>query len=214
MANIGIQTTFSCGFVSETEFKPIELAGIGDLSFSTPQVDATIYGGGKFRRYIAGIIEPQSFDITVNYVSHDETAGSLYKAFTEGKKVYGLITLYDGRKMHFVGFVTGYSETIPIDEKIQQTFTFQLSGFPTFEEGSVPEKVLVSFNSNGGTGVMQSVEVPTATPYAMVACAFTAPEGYTFQHWISDNGTVYNMGAQIDLKRDMEFTAVWLKNAP
>lgn len=69
----------------------------------------------------------------------------------------------------------------------------------------------ITFDAGGGTGAMSPVTVPKAeggATYTLPACAFTAPEGKTFQAWKFD-GQEYAPGAVVTINGDTTITAVW-----
>ena len=71
-----------------------------------------------------------------------------------------------------------------------------------------PERYVVSFNPNGGTGSMTSVEVEEGTSYTLPACTFVAPEGKEFKCW-SVNNQEKNIGDMIEITENVEVKAVW-----
>ena len=79
------------------------------------------------------------------------------------------------------------------------------------------EKVTVSFNANGGTGEMASVEVDKGSEYTLPACTFTAPVGRVFAGWDhtvqvnqwQSTTTTYQAGDKVTVSADMAFTAHW-----
>ena len=210
MAMLGKGTQITFGPVTGYEVKPLCVAAIGDISFTTPQVDATCYGESEFRKYIAGLIEAGTFDITVNYASNDASAEALTQAFFDHTPEIFVMTWPEGAYWTFNAVITGMSLVTPIDDKVQQTFTVQISGKPDFEHAPVPDEVTVSFAANGGTGTMPSVVVSTATPYEIPEPNFTAPAGQVFDHWIDDINTIYEPSESVDLRRNTNLKAVWV----
>lgn len=72
-------------------------------------------------------------------------------------------------------------------------------------------KWTVEFNSNGGSGTMDSVQVTEGEDYELPACTFTAPEGKVFDHWADENGDAITVIEDID--DDYVAYATW-KDAP
>lgn len=72
-------------------------------------------------------------------------------------------------------------------------------------DGTFPVKTFtVTFNSNGGSGSMDSVTVDAGSGYTLPECGFTAPEGQEFNGW--------NLGAvgdEIIINDNVELKAQW-----
>ena len=67
----------------------------------------------------------------------------------------------------------------------------------------------ISFNSNGGSGTMDSVRVVAGETYTLPGCGFTAPSGKAFTGW--DYASVENKpaGEVITTDRNLELRAHW-----
>lgn len=70
----------------------------------------------------------------------------------------------------------------------------------------------VTFNSNGGAGTMDVVEVEDGHSYVLPTCTFTAPAGKEFDCW-KVNETTYAAGESITVTANTEVVAQW-KDAP
>lgn len=73
-------------------------------------------------------------------------------------------------------------------------------------------KCIISYNSNGGTGEMNSVEeYKHVSSYKLPLCTFTAPAGKQFKCWAAKKttGTQYNVGDSYDIDDDVTFYAIW-----
>lgn len=67
----------------------------------------------------------------------------------------------------------------------------------------------VTFDPNGGTGTMDSVDVPAGTTWYLPECTFTPPEGYTFFKWDVD-GILGSAGkSAIRVNKNTKLKAVW-----
>lgn len=209
MAMLGKQSSLTYGPLLGTEMKPLCVSAIGDMSFSATQVDATCYNESLYRKYIAGLKEPGAMDVTVNYQSNDAGIEMLYDSFLAGTSLVFVLTWPDGAIWKFNGVITGYTATTPIDEKVQQTFSIQISGEPDFIPAPVPENVVVTFKANGGSGTMNPVTAPTASEYTVPACTFTPPSGQQFANWVDGNGVAHEAEDTINLKHNTTLTAVW-----
>lgn len=71
--------------------------------------------------------------------------------------------------------------------------------------------VTVSYDAAGGTGPMSSQDVDADVSFAALACAFTPPDGMTFQGWATTSGgsVVYVPGAPMSFAADQILYAVW-----
>ena len=85
------------------------------------------------------------------------------------------------------------------------TITVKYQGFEiTFDVQVVGYEI--SFNANGGTGVMAGDE--RIGEYTLPSCTFTAPIGKEFKGWAtSANGEI--LGATYTLTENVEFFAIW-----
>jgi len=72
----------------------------------------------------------------------------------------------------------------------------------------VVEKVNITFDSNGGTGTMDSVELDKGSQYTLPVCGFTAPEGKEFDKW-SIGETEYTVGTKITVDEDITVKALY-----
>ena len=63
---------------------------------------------------------------------------------------------------------------------------------------------IISFSAGGGSGTMSDQGVVKGQQYTLPSCAFTAPEGKTFDTW--DKGAP---GTKIDVNGNMVITALW-----
>ena len=70
------------------------------------------------------------------------------------------------------------------------------------------EKKNVSFNSNGGKGIIESLIVATESTIILPDNSFEAPNGKEFSNW-EINETAYNPGDSIIVNTDIEVKAIW-----
>ena len=68
-----------------------------------------------------------------------------------------------------------------------------------------PETCTVSFDAGGGAGTMADVTVAKGGKLTLPACAFTAPEGKTFDKW-----DVAEPGTEIEVTGDLTVRALWM----
>ena len=69
-------------------------------------------------------------------------------------------------------------------------------------------KCFVSFDANGGTGVMADVAASTTSDYTLPECTFTAPDRKEFDCWIV-NEQEKAAGASVSLSDDITIKAKW-----
>ncbi|WP_050748284.1 InlB B-repeat-containing protein [Peptoniphilus duerdenii] len=70
------------------------------------------------------------------------------------------------------------------------------------------EKVIITFDKNGGNGTMADVTKNKGDSYKLPACTFTPPAGKEFKAWQVD-GTEKNVGDNIEVNGDINIKAVW-----
>ncbi|MBM7549603.1 Spy0128 family protein [Peptoniphilus gorbachii] len=71
-----------------------------------------------------------------------------------------------------------------------------------------PTKHTISFNPNGGTGDMKSVEVAEGEEYSLPKNKFKAPEGKEFKNWLMDKEELKE-GHKLVVTKDIELKANW-----
>ncbi len=112
-----------------------------------------------------------------------------------------IYTRFDPNKMYPASvYSTAYSQYKVINEEDgnREIYTFR--------------KCIISYNSNGGTGEMESVdEYKHVSSYKLPSCTFTAPAGKQFKCWAKNKvtGTEYNVGDSYDIDDDVTFYAIW-----
>lgn len=75
-------------------------------------------------------------------------------------------------------------------------------------KGTDPEKHTISFNPNGGTGDMESVEVAEGEEYSLPKNKFKAPERKEFKSWLMDKEELKE-GHKLVVNKDIELKANW-----
>ena len=66
----------------------------------------------------------------------------------------------------------------------------------------------VSFDANGGSGTMASVEIEEGTQYTLPACTFTPPAGMVFDVW-QVGGREREPGYELRVNESVTITALW-----
>lgn len=69
--------------------------------------------------------------------------------------------------------------------------------------------VSISFDANGGTGIMEDYEQYPAGEYTLPDNGFTAPEGKQFKGWQINGTGNYAAGTVVELNEDATITAIW-----
>ena len=72
-----------------------------------------------------------------------------------------------------------------------------------------PGTCTVSFDANGGTGVMNAVRIQTGSSFPLPICGFTAPTGKRFQGWALSAGGTAITGGTVSVTADLTLYAIW-----
>lgn len=70
------------------------------------------------------------------------------------------------------------------------------------------KKYTITFNANGGSGSMSSVEVNENASYTLPSCSFTPATNYVFESW-QVNGATKSVGDTITITANTTITAIW-----
>lgn len=108
---------------------------IGDLSATAGEIDATCHGSSNVRKKIRGVIDLGSITVTVDYKDAG-TSQDLWDEFTNGtsRTIKIIETTVAGSSsttsdvLTFSGYISGMSETHPLEDVIRQTLTITLDG--------------------------------------------------------------------------------------
>lgn len=108
---------------------------IGDFSATAGEIDATCHGDSDIRKKIRGLIDLGSLPVTVDY-KDVTTSSALWTAFTAGESLTIKIietsetssSTTSNQVLTFSGFISGMSETHPLEDVIRQTLTITLDG--------------------------------------------------------------------------------------
>lgn len=79
------------------------------------------------------------------------------------------------------------------------------------DDNTGPVTYTITFNSNGGSGSMDTISVNAGTVYTLPVNAFTAPSDKVFKAW-SINGVEYETGYPYTVNSDIIVYAVWKDN--
>ncbi len=73
----------------------------------------------------------------------------------------------------------------------------------------IPQTYTVSFDSNGGFGIMRSVTVEDGASYTIPSCNFVPFSGNEFDYWRDQEGKTYHPGDKITVTKDITLYAKW-----
>ena len=156
-------------------------------------------------------------DIPVVQYDPNEGTGSIPDEWVEEGNEYTLpstckITppagmIFDKWQIRMNGFIKDFN----LGAKF--TVTHDVIVKPLWKVDPAPGKVTVSFDKNGGSGNMNSVEVNKYSEYKLPACTFTAPEGMEFDKWSvkigDDPAEDKNPGEKVTASDNIKVTAMW-----
>lgn len=97
-----------------------------------------------------------------------------------------------------------HKKCLVCDYTIEETIEKYIGPTPD----SIVEKVLVTFDSNGGTDFMDSVELDKGSNYTLPICSFIAPENKTFDKWLIGE-IEYTVGSKITVNEDITVKAMY-----
>lgn len=116
---------------------------------------------------------------------------------------------YEGYE--FIGWTIKDSgdDLLPVGQHLSSSISVELLAH--WQEIQPITTYIVSFNSNGGTGSMESAEV-TDSDYTLPECSFTK-ENYEFIGWLV-NEKIKQAGETIQINEDIELIAQWEEVSP
>lgn len=173
---LGKKTTFymadkvSTG--TQTYTQVANIRSIGDVSVSSTSIDVTEYGDGMNREYIAGLGE--TTDMTLSLASMSPSIEAFETAYDNATEQAIKIVLPSGKVLKFDGVITAFTYSIPVDGAYQFNATIKPSGKMT-------RAYQISFDANGGTGTMDTIEAAYNGTVIIPASTFTAPDTKTFK---------------------------------
>ena len=156
-------------------------------------------------------------DIPVVQYDPNEGTGSIPDEWVEEGNEYTLpstckITppagmIFDKWQIRMNGFIKDFNPGAKF------TVTHDVIVKPLWKVDPAPGKVTVSFDKNGGSGNMNSVEVNKYSEYKLPACTFPAPEGMEFDKWSvkigDDSAEDKNPGEKVTASDNIKVTAMW-----
>lgn len=156
-------------------------------------------------------------DIPVVQYDPNEGTGSIPDEWVEEGNEYTLPSIckitppagmiFDKWQIRMNGFIKDFNPGAKF------TVTHDVIVKPLWKVDPAPGKVTVSFDKNGGSGNMNSVEVNKYSEYKLPACTFTAPEGMEFDKWSvkigDDPAEDKNPGEEVTASDNIKVTAMW-----
>ncbi len=76
------------------------------------------------------------------------------------------------------------------------------------ESPEIITKYKITFNPNGGTGIMEDIEVAENTNYQLPSCEYVPATNYTFDTW-QVNGVNMAVGENITITSNVTINAIW-----
>lgn len=145
--------------------------------------------------------------IKVAYVLWTQTsfvAGQEYETIVYLEPKEG-VTFADDMKLNVNGEVVERSRRLNNDDRSAQ---FKIKMTAVDPSTPAPTEYTITFDGNGGSGNMDSVNVKAETAYSLPACGFTAPEKKQFKAW-EIGGTEYKVNASVTVTADITVKALW-----
>ena len=158
--------------------------------------------------------------LTATYAGGPISAGTTMNTAQFSGRLYYDDGTYDDLDKNMVGFYIGTTGIGNIDE-----YTFETVGKVTLKvirndvEGYLDVNVVgytVSFNANGGTGMMPSLTNKYGSTTLPTTTSYIPPVGKYLSKWAlgSASGTQYDLGASYDVTGDVTFYAIWADKTP
>lgn len=112
-----------------------KLALVGDIELpvdETDEVEVThMESPGRRRQYIAGLIDSGEMTVPMNLVPGSATDLLLQSIRDSGEQVLVEVTLPSADPETYSGYLSGYSRSAPVQDKMTAEATFRLSGVVT-----------------------------------------------------------------------------------
>lgn len=111
-----------------------QVTNISGPSVSRDSIETTHHtSSGGFREYIPGLKDAGEVSIDILWTNTDTTHAALYNQINGGQTGNGQykIVFSDSAAFTFVGHVTGFEATAPIDDSLTASVTIKVSGKPT-----------------------------------------------------------------------------------
>lgn len=137
-ATIGYGTQFKRGDgASPTEaFTAIgEVSAINGFSMSKDTADVThMASTSRYREFVSGLRDAGEVSIDVNYIPGGTDIDNAFTDYDANTSRNYQIVWADGTEFEFAGICTSIATNEPIDDKMSATFTYKITGVPTFTQ--------------------------------------------------------------------------------
>lgn len=113
----------------------VEVNTVGDIDLTSDDIEVTHYTSDDgYKEYIMGLRDGGEVTIEGNFIPSDAGQASLIADFTTGVKRTAIVTLpnTDASTWTFTAYVKGYTNNIPLGDKLGFVATVKISGKPTF----------------------------------------------------------------------------------
>ncbi len=135
------------------------------------------------------------------------------QTFTEGVAQALTANAFTRTDYNFDGWATSAAGSVDYTDGQSVTMTADITLYAVWSE--VPSTYTVTFNANGGSGVMSDQTFTEGVAQALTANAFTRTD-YTFDGWalLAAGSVVYTNGQSVTLTENTTLYAVWSAAAP
>jgi len=119
--------------VAEEFFELAEVFNVTPGEASTDRIDVThMQSPGRRREYISGLIDSGTASIELNWAPGNDTDEFLRDLFETGEVRQHQIEFPNGVTVTFEASITGYSKSVPIDDRMTATVEISVSGAETW----------------------------------------------------------------------------------
>lgn len=112
-----------------------KLALVGDIELPVDEIDEVevthMESPGRRRQYISGLIDSGEMTVPMNLVPGSPTDLLLQSIRDSGEQVLVEVTLPEADPETYSGYLSGYSRSAPVQDKMTAEATFRLSGVVT-----------------------------------------------------------------------------------
>ena len=110
-----------------------EVTAINGFELSKDTVDATHMGSpDRYREFISGLRDGGEVSVELNFVPDGTAITNAFTDFDADVARNYQIVWADTSDFEFSGICTGISTAVPVDDKMSATFTYKVTGKPTF----------------------------------------------------------------------------------
>lgn len=137
-AAIGYGTEFkrgNGGTPTETFAAIAEVTAINGFSLSKDTVDVThMTSPSRFREFLSALRDAGEITVEVNFDPDGTDVGNAFTDYQADVSRNYQIVWADTSDFEFAGICTGIETGAPVDDKMSATFTYKVTGKPTFTQ--------------------------------------------------------------------------------